>query len=391
VSVRSGGHGWCAPSLREGGLLLDLSRLDELAIDADATTATVGPAVTGGMLARALTLRGLAFPVGHCASVALGGFLLSGGLGWNPGAWGPACGSVAAVDVVLADGSTVRADGTRDADLLWAARGGGPAFPGIVTRFHLRLHPLPRAIRTSTRAYPLAAAREFATWATALAAGLPPHVEITIVLGLAPAPAAKRCAADRGRACVVSATAFADDEADVRAALAPLAHAPVAPVWTDADAATPLDALLDVVGTSYPERHRYRADTLFTDAPAGDVLAAAAAAVATAPSPRSLVLAAPPPRGVPPVDGAFPSWTRLYVAGYAVWDAARDDDANARWHADLVGRLALFARGHYVGESDLVTWPARARGSYTPTAWARLAAVRAARDPERRFFGWFDE
>ena len=43
VGVRSGGHSWAANHVRDGGLLLDVSRLDALAIDAETMTATVGP------------------------------------------------------------------------------------------------------------------------------------------------------------------------------------------------------------------------------------------------------------------------------------------------------------------------------------------------------------
>ena len=94
IAVRSGGHSWCGSPLRDGGMLIDLSALRRIDIDLDSATATVQPAVTGGELAAELSRHGLAFPTGHCGSVAVGGYLLSGGLGWNSGALGPACASV---------------------------------------------------------------------------------------------------------------------------------------------------------------------------------------------------------------------------------------------------------------------------------------------------------
>ena len=54
--------------------------------------------------------------------------------------------SVEAIDVVTADGELVRADEEQNAELLWAARGSGPGFFGVVTRFHLRLQPRPRVV-----------------------------------------------------------------------------------------------------------------------------------------------------------------------------------------------------------------------------------------------------
>lgn len=92
VSMRSGGHNWSGSPLRDGGLLLDLSGLRQCGITpahgTGPATATVGPGATGQDLVAALTPHDLAFPVGHCPTVAVGGFLLSGGLGWNSRAWG---------------------------------------------------------------------------------------------------------------------------------------------------------------------------------------------------------------------------------------------------------------------------------------------------------------
>ena len=91
VGVRSGGHSWAGSHLRDGGMLLDLSRLTEISIDAEARTATVRPGVRGSDLAGALRAHDLFFPVGHCQGVALGGYLLQGGFGWLSRIFGPAC------------------------------------------------------------------------------------------------------------------------------------------------------------------------------------------------------------------------------------------------------------------------------------------------------------
>jgi FAD/FMN-containing dehydrogenase len=82
VGVCSGGHSWAASQLRHGGMLLDLSRLDDVSLDLDARTASVGPGVSGSGLAERLREHELFFPVGHCKDVALGGYLLQGGFGW---------------------------------------------------------------------------------------------------------------------------------------------------------------------------------------------------------------------------------------------------------------------------------------------------------------------
>ncbi|MGW4800800.1 FAD-binding oxidoreductase, partial [Nonomuraea sp. NPDC004297] len=165
VAVRSGGHNWVGSSVRDGGLLIDLSRLDACAVDTASATASAQPAVRGRELAAALAGHGLAFPFGHCGSVAIGGYLLSGGLGWNPGVWGPACLSVAEIEAVTASGEVVRCGEDENADLFWAARGAGPGFFAIVTRFRLRLSRLPVAITTSAYAFPLPDVADVTSWA----------------------------------------------------------------------------------------------------------------------------------------------------------------------------------------------------------------------------------
>jgi FAD/FMN-containing dehydrogenase len=125
IAVRGGGHSWVGFSLRDGSVLIDLGRLDQIAIDREARTAAIQPAVTGRVLNRQLAAHGLAFPVGHCPTVPLSGFLLNGGLGWNFNGWGPACFSVEAANVVTADGKLAVANQEHHADLLWAIRGAG--------------------------------------------------------------------------------------------------------------------------------------------------------------------------------------------------------------------------------------------------------------------------
>ena len=81
IGIRGGGHNWYAAALQEGGILLDLSSLNQVEIDREARVATAEPVVTNRYLAKQLAKHGLAFPVGHCSCVPLSGFILSGGLG----------------------------------------------------------------------------------------------------------------------------------------------------------------------------------------------------------------------------------------------------------------------------------------------------------------------
>lgn len=390
VAVRASGHSWCGSPLREGGLLLDLSQLRELSIDPAARTATLQPGITSRELASALAEHELAFPVGHCGHVGLSGYLLCGGLGWNSGVWGPACVSMTGVEAVMADGRLTRADEGRNADLLWAARGAGPGLFAAVTRFHLKLYALPKAITASTYIYRLEDAEDVSRWAVEARATLPPAVELTLLL----APAPPEVVSHPGeRVVLLTGTAFVDSREDATQALALLEGCPAGGrcLSREVNRAIPFEALYEGEDAAWPEGHRYAADNLWLKADIGEVLAGLRAQITRAPSTKSLVLVALPP--APPEDtelpdSAFSKLGQVLVGCYSVWEDESDDEANIGWLRAVMKTLAPFAVGHYVAETDLLADPSRAARSFSPAAWARLASLAQRLDPHGLFHSY---
>ncbi|WP_330342335.1 FAD-binding oxidoreductase [Streptomyces sp. NBC_00557] len=383
VAVRAGGHSWCGSPLRDGTLLLDLSGLNRRRIDADSATATVQPGVIGSRFALELARRGLGFAAGHCPSVALGGYLLSGGLGWNSRLWGPGCAAVEEITAVTADGEVVRCSEDEHPGLFWAARGAGPGFFAVVTAFRLRLHPFPGALATTSYVFPLTAVGPVAGWVTETAPELPANVEVSFVLA----------AGDASRTAVtvtVSATAFADSRPQAVRDLAPLHDVPLGDqaLSRRVDEPSSLGALYDAAACLWPERHRYAADTLWSHLDYASLLAAMGEALTAAPSRKSIVLAP-----VSPVSRqetvarsmAFSVLGDSYVVPYAIWDAPSDDDDNVRWLRETMRTVEPYGTGHYIAEADLTADPCRARRSFTPADWQRLEALRAAYDPQGLF------
>ena len=110
------------------------------------------------------------------------GFLLQGGFGWSSRACGVACQSVIGIDVVLADGTLVHASETENAELLWAARGAGPGFFGIVVGFHLRLQPRPKFVGMKAQVFRIRHLEAVMAWADHVGPSVAPSAEFQLVL-----------------------------------------------------------------------------------------------------------------------------------------------------------------------------------------------------------------
>jgi len=141
LAVRSGGHSLAGHSLSQGGIVLDLSRMRGLQIDAEGRTAWAETGLTAGEYTVATAEYGLATGFGDTASVGIGGITLGGGIGYLTRKHGLTIDNLLAADVVTADGKLLHTDAENHADLFWALRGGGGNF-GVATRFQFRLHPV---------------------------------------------------------------------------------------------------------------------------------------------------------------------------------------------------------------------------------------------------------
>jgi FAD/FMN-containing dehydrogenase len=367
-------------------MLIDLSRLRRHSVGDGSATAE--PGVGCHDLTRALAAFDHAFPVAHHGSVPLSEFVLGGGIGWNSRAWGPACASLEAIEAVTAAGKTVRCSDHENADLLWAARGGGPGFFAAVTSFRLGLRHLPPAIMTTRYVFPLADIEDVADWTDEITAATPANVELSVALTTADGEA------DNGlpppRVVVVSATAFSCAWDDAIRCLRPLRDCPFAgrALIRQVDQPTPFAVLFADSDALWPAARRSATDSLWLNEGFATLLPAIARHVEGAPSAESIVLAELAPGGparAPVPALAFSPLGRIRLGCYAMWEDRSADEANLAWLRELVATAELRAAGHYVAEADLDADPGRARRSFTPAAWERLQSLRAAYDPDGVF------
>jgi FAD/FMN-containing dehydrogenase len=141
VAIRGGGHSVPGFGTVDDGLVIDLSAIRNVHVDPDARRAHVGGGATLGDIDHATHAFGLAAPFGVLSTTGVGGLTLGGGQGYLTRRYGLAIDNLMSADVVLADGTFVRAGAEENADLFWALRGGSGNF-GIVTSFEFQLHPV---------------------------------------------------------------------------------------------------------------------------------------------------------------------------------------------------------------------------------------------------------
>ncbi len=171
TAVRGGGHSWPGKSVCEGGLMIDLSRMNAVQVDDSSKRARA----QGGALLNALDTaaleKGLVTTAGVVSHTGVGGFTLGGGFGRLNRKYGLAIDNLRAAEIVTADGQVRRVSADEEPDLFWALLGGGGNF-GVVTEFEFELHPFERNLLSGSMVWPIDQARDvlefYAEWSAGL-------------------------------------------------------------------------------------------------------------------------------------------------------------------------------------------------------------------------------
>jgi len=141
VAIRGGGHSVPGFGTVDDGLVIDLSGMRKVTVDARAQTARAEGGATWGDFNDATGAHGLATTGGIISTTGVGGLTLGGGIGYLARGLGLSCDNLISAEVVTADGQRVIASDTEHEDLFWALRGGGGNF-GVVTTLEFRLSPI---------------------------------------------------------------------------------------------------------------------------------------------------------------------------------------------------------------------------------------------------------
>jgi FAD/FMN-containing dehydrogenase len=185
VAVRGGGHNIAGNAVCEGGLMIDLSQMKAVNVDAGAKRARVGPGATLADVDRETQAAGLALPTGINSTTGIAGLTLGGGFGWITRKYGLTIDNLVAAEVVTADGERVRTGESENPDLFWALRGGGGNF-GIVTSFEFKLHEMGPEVLAGLVVHPFADAQSVLMQYRELVANAPEELTCWVVMRKAP-------------------------------------------------------------------------------------------------------------------------------------------------------------------------------------------------------------
>ena len=377
VSIVSGGHSWNQNHLREGDLLLSMARFNQVEVNPEQKTATVGPGVWAVDLDKAVKKHDLFFPVTHAVDVCMGGYLLQGGFGWGSTRVGPATMSVIGVDVVLADGSLVHADEQENPDIYWAARGSGPGFFGVVVRWHLKLHPRHKFSGMIIQRFGIEHMDEVYSWAHRMGPEVSNLVELQVAM-------------THKNGIEVFAPVLASSWKEAREAVRFVSQSPLRKKATYTTPLIPASISLMsymAIFMLFPPDAHWCTDNMWTDAPMEQLLPHIRKTRETMPPHPShaLWLNWNPGKQPPRPDMAFGMESQTYMAVYGEWSDQADDDKYSGWATERMTDMEPVAKGIQLADENLGR---RAARFTTDERLRKLDQLIAKYDPQGLFQSW---
>lgn len=384
VSVRSGGHHVAGSSVLDGGLVVDVSAMNEVTVDAGAQRVRVSGGAQLGDVDAATIPHGLAVPLGVVSETGVAGLTLAGGYGWMRRKHGLSCDNVVAADIVLADGRRLHVDAHEHPALFWALRGGGWDL-GVVTALEFAAHPVGPDVYLPFLTFPLAEGtdvlmnlREFALTA--------PHGVGCIAVCWTFPPAELFPEELWGEPFIGVAGPYIGDPAEGERAYAPLRD--LGTVLTDLSGVVPWLDAQKFFDEDYPRGRRYHWKSAHLTDLEEDSAAVLVDWAATRPSPLTSLdvwVNGGAIAHIADEDTPITNRSAHFMIGIeANWDDPADDHANRDWARGTASALAPYARpGAYLNFDDLSDPDAvrRAHGHN----FERLGAVKRRYDPDNLF------
>ena len=185
ISIRGGGHNIAGSALCDNGVLIDLSNMKTVRVDAQKRRAYVEPGATLGDFDKAAQAHGLATPVGINSTTGIAGLTLGGGFGWLTRKYGMTIDNLVSAEMITSDGKKIQVSKDENTDLFWAIRGGGGNF-GVVTQFEFALYPVGPEILAGLLVFPIGQAKQVLKKYREFVKSAPEELNIWVVLRKAP-------------------------------------------------------------------------------------------------------------------------------------------------------------------------------------------------------------
>lgn len=185
ISIRGAGHNIAGNAVCDNGIMIDLSTMKNVRIDAPKKRAYVEPGATLSDFDSSAQVHGLATPVGINSTTGIAGLTIGGGFGWLTRKYGLTIDNLISAEVITADGNKIRTSENENPDLFWAIRGGGGNF-GVITEFEFQLHPIGPEVLAGLIVFPFSQAKQVLTQYRNFVESAPKELNVWVVLRKAP-------------------------------------------------------------------------------------------------------------------------------------------------------------------------------------------------------------
>ncbi len=384
VAVRAGGHSVAGMSLNDGGLVIDVRPMKEIAVDATARTVRVGAGVTWGEFDRATQEHGLAATGGRVSTTGVAGLTLGGGSGWLERSFGLSCDNLCSAELVTADGSQITASETEHPDLFWALHGGGGNF-GVATTLEFNLHPVGPIVLAGLLMWPGDAGNDVASMFRDHAYDMPDELGSALVFMTGP-PEPFMPEHLQGTPVVGIGLCWMGEPADGEAAIAPFLE-----LQPEVNLVEPMPyADFQCMIDDPPGFRNYWTAEYHDDFP-DEAVEVFVKYGHGRPSPLSQQLFLPwggavsrVPEDATPMTKRSAPWI---THPFAVWEDPADDAENIAWARGFRDDIAHYATGgvylNFIGHEG----PERVRAAFGDAKYQRLAEIKAEYDPGNVFQG----
>ncbi|MCK1456763.1 FAD-binding oxidoreductase [Bradyrhizobium sp. 35] len=378
VAVRGGGHNVAGRATIDGGIMIDLSPMRGVHVDAVGKTVRAQGGATWGDVNRETQLHGLAVTGGVVSTTGIAGLTLGGGLGWLMGKYGLALDNLRAVELVTADGKVLQVSKQEEPDLFWAIRGGGGNF-GIATSLEYDLHAVGPIITGGPIVYSIDRSRDVLEFFRASTRSLPDEHTLFATLTHAPDGSGAEVAA--------LVTSHCGPAAEAERAVRPLKQfgAPI----VDAIGPMPYCQLNSMLDANYPRGALNYWKSNFLSELSDGAIATMIECFARCPTPMGQLLLEHIHGAAARVDArdtAFPHRQKGYnFLVLAQWMQPDDTRQCISWARETYeGMRPFFSSGRYVNylDDDEVGDPVAA--AYGPN-YRRLQQIKAKYDPNNFF------